>query len=147
MVKMKKLIQLNRHDPDKGIYGDCFRTAIACILDCESPEEIPLFAPVEDQKKAYVEYLDSIGYVLFEIPFNITKSIKAPLLFMQTYYPNFDYILAGVSSRGIGHVSIYRGDELIHDPHPSGGGILSAFPEGNVWYEIGIIFPKPKETI
>jgi hypothetical protein len=29
-----------RHDPANGIYGDCWRTAIACLLDIQ-PEEIP----------------------------------------------------------------------------------------------------------
>ena len=32
--------QLNHHDPDNGIIGDCYRTAIACLLDLP-PDALP----------------------------------------------------------------------------------------------------------
>jgi hypothetical protein len=28
--------QLFRHKPDEGVFGDCFRTAIACILELDA---------------------------------------------------------------------------------------------------------------
>lgn len=32
---MKYNKQLFRHHPEQGIFGDCHRTAIACMLDLE----------------------------------------------------------------------------------------------------------------
>lgn len=142
MNNITKLYQLNKHEPDNGIYGDCFRTAIACILGFDNPESIPLFAPVEDQKKSYVDFLDSIGYILFEIPWKVNDSIKSPLEFMEYYYPNLPYLFSGLSKRGVGHVAIYQGETLIHDTFPGGNGICSAFIDCDCFYEIGIIFKK-----
>ena len=34
--------QLNKHDPANGVYGDCGRTVIACLLDLH-PSEVPHF--------------------------------------------------------------------------------------------------------
>ena len=32
--------QLNRHRPEEGVFGDCYRTAIACLLDLR-PQDVP----------------------------------------------------------------------------------------------------------
>lgn len=38
---MRRNLQLVRgFDPERGIYGDCFRTAISCLLDVE-PQDVP----------------------------------------------------------------------------------------------------------
>ena len=34
--------QLLLHDPDNGVYGDCYRTALGCLLDMP-PEQVPHF--------------------------------------------------------------------------------------------------------
>ena len=34
--------QLNEHNPDEGVYGDCYRTAIGCLLNIP-PEFVPHF--------------------------------------------------------------------------------------------------------
>ncbi len=39
---MKNLKQIVKHDPDNDQYGDCYRSAIACILDYDSVEEVPM---------------------------------------------------------------------------------------------------------
>ena len=39
---MKFHKQLYRHDPENGVWGDCYRTAWACLLDLE-PEDVPHF--------------------------------------------------------------------------------------------------------
>lgn len=35
------------------------------------------------------------------------------------------YIGSGLSPRGVRHSVIYRAGDLVHDPHPSGDGILA----------------------
>ena len=34
------------------------------------------------------------------------------------------YLVTGKSSRGVDHVVIYMNDKMIHDPHPSGEGLV-----------------------
>lgn len=38
-----RLRQLHRHRPDEGSIGDCYRTAIACLLGLTDPAEVPHF--------------------------------------------------------------------------------------------------------
>lgn len=38
--------------------------------------------------------------------------------------PDRPYIASGISSRGVGHVVIYKGGKMIHDPHPSNEGLV-----------------------
>jgi hypothetical protein len=37
--------------------------------------------------------------------------------------PDTPYIASGISPRGVDHVVIYQNGKMIHDPHPSGGGV------------------------
>lgn len=37
----------------------------------------------------------------------------------------FPYLVSGLSARGIEHVVIYKGHQMIHDPHPSNDGLVS----------------------
>lgn len=39
--------------------------------------------------------------------------------------PDMPYLAYGFSSRGVGHVVIYKNGKLFHDPHPSNEGLTS----------------------
>lgn len=49
--------QLYGHNPDQGIFGDCFRTALGCLLNLP-PEKVPHFydgcGPDDDERVADV---------------------------------------------------------------------------------------------
>jgi hypothetical protein len=34
------------------------------------------------------------------------------------------YFISGTSARGLQHITIWQGDKMVHDPHPTGEGIL-----------------------
>lgn len=42
-ITPSRLRQLVTHDPEQGLYGDCFRTTIACLIGASSPDDVPHF--------------------------------------------------------------------------------------------------------
>lgn len=40
--------------------------------------------------------------------------------------PAEPHMVYGPSARGVDHAVIYQGDSMVHDPHPSGAGIIRA---------------------
>lgn len=40
------------------------------------------------------------------------------------------YLVSGDSPRGVKHICIYQDGKLIHDPHPTGEGIIN-----HLWFE------------
>lgn len=104
------------HEPEKGIYGSCWQTVIACLLDCELDEALPVQLLFDESDYWYFHlemWLKGVGY-------KITRIEKHPddkKLF---------YMVAGTSPRNpeISHVVIYQNGKMVHDPHPDGTGIL-----------------------
>lgn len=43
MFEVTELVQLYRHREDNSVIGDCFRTAIACLIGAVDPEAVPHF--------------------------------------------------------------------------------------------------------
>lgn len=41
-----------------------------------------------------------------------------------SYQPDCLYLASGPSARGCSHMVVMRAGELVHDPHPSGAGLL-----------------------
>lgn len=48
------------------------------------------------------------------------------LFALDEYLPQELYILGGFSPRGRGHVVVAYGGYIVHDPHPSRAGLVSA---------------------
>lgn len=95
--------------------GNCWQTAIACVLDLEL-DEVPHFVDLHDTHGIdwwhyTTEWLYHRGYEIYRIPTHL--------------YTNEYYFVSGLSPRGNWfHVVIYRNGKMVHDPHPSGEGIL-----------------------
>lgn len=113
---MKPLIQTKLHSETKK--GNCYATAIACLLECDI-EDVPnievLFDVPDSQWYAVlVDWLEYKGYSHHH------SGVKAD-------YEGFDgyYLVSGKSPRGVQHCVIYRNGKMVHDPHPSGAGILT----------------------
>lgn len=135
---MKYHIQLFRHDPDNGIYGDCHRTALACIFDKDSPADVPHFAegwPDGDEfhRRTQAWILDQ-GYHCVTIPLE-TADLSTALLWMKNRAPDIYWILGGVSPRGTNHSVVCCGGEVVHDPHPDGGGVVGPCSDSYFWIE------------
>lgn len=134
--------QLFRHKPEEGIYGDCQRTVIACLLDKE-PSEVPHFGRFGADYPMFWsdirEYLNSLGYDYVDVLFDGKTPLEEILNFMKCRNPDAYYMLAGQSRTGVDHVVIGLGGEIIWDPSLNDAGIIG--PTSNGCYEINFIVP------
>jgi hypothetical protein len=124
--------QLFRHDPDNGVYGDCFRTVIACLLD-KSPESVPHFCNGPDDGKTddrVREYLRPHGLVLLGVNFNGDCDLAHILMLGEHYSQGLHYLLTGTTRNGTNHVVICKGREIIHDPSIDQSGIVGPTRSG-----------------
>ncbi len=132
--------QLYKHDPDKGIWGDCHRTAIGCLLDIP-PEQLPHFWQDKDDKPVSTVmqdinvYLYNIGYYLasFSVQSRSTEDI---LVWMKEMNPNLYYLLTGMSKNQVGHTVICCNDAIIHDPSLDDSGIIGPVDEDTFIIEL-----------
>lgn len=128
------------HDPDNGVFGDCMRTAIACVLDLEI-EEVPHFNEGGPDGKEFCrrvgEFVASRGLSIFTVPYSGEGGLGPVLESIGHYNPSAIYLLSGEATRGANHVVVCRGGEILHDPHPSDDGLIGPCqPDGFYWVEI-----------
>lgn len=114
------------HDPENGVYGDCERTVLACLLDLE-PEEVPHFGQLywndmDAWNKGVRDFLEARGLRNMIILYDC--SVEMVLQHMQVQNPDLYYRMAGDSGvySGVDHVVICLGDKVIHDT--SGSGVV-----------------------
>ena len=125
---MKRYQQLIRHDPDNGQWGDCWRTAIACILEIP-PENVPHFS---DKDNNFVQAMthtqqwlkeSGLGMIMFYIDINSDEPDPVRRLF-EIYQNGCTigmqdgpaFVVWGISERGIGHVVVADRNGFRHDP-------------------------------
>ena len=113
---MKPVFQTIRHDPENGKYGDCFRAAIASLLEL-SIEEVPHFYDGnkygENDEKIYKFVQDWLGE---RGHYHVTILFEGdPRQAMKEWNPEMYYILSGQSSAG-NHCVVAYEDEIVHDP-------------------------------
>lgn len=129
---MKYQKQIYRHDPENGVYGDCFRTAIACLLDIDATAVPHFFDQGADPDEAYramEDWLSGRGLSFIEIPFT-APSVASALQTCAGWVPaSAHYILHGKSRTGCGHVVVCKGEEVVWDPSLTDAGIIGPNPE------------------
>ena len=126
--------QLFRHRPDDGLYGDCFRTAIACVLDLQ-PDEVPHFAhglgpkseEMWDRAQAWLRERD---LWLIAIVYPGELDLGEVLMTIKNTNPGLLYLLCGKSANGVNHSVVCFEDEIIHDPSQDDSGIVAPTGEG-----------------
>lgn len=135
----------------RGQYGDCHRTALACLLDLESPEDAPHFIGEYERLKAsdpdtdycwqaeQEKWLNSLGYTTVDVSYNGEAKLEDVFSYMQARNPEALYLLGGTSPRGTNHSVICHGGGFYHDPHPDGGFVQE--PMDNGFWEITFILP------
>lgn len=135
--------QLFRHEPHNEIFGDCHRTAIACLLDLE-PWEVPHFVQLDKTRPGYrwedgqAEFLAHRGLFAVDIFFD-GASLEGVFGFMQSRNPKAYYLLGGMSPRGTDHTVICCGGGFDWDPHPEGGFLTGPMSHG--FFEITFLLP------
>ena len=132
-------IQRIKHRPSEGQYGDCYRTAIACLLDME-PEEVPHFygKDMKEQDILASEWLLSQGYNIFTISFSGELTLDDLLYSVAFNNPNIYYLVTAASSV-TNHVFIAFNDKIVHDP--SGRNETPSGPCDDNYYWIQVLVP------
>lgn len=116
---MKPIKQKYLHIPDKQ-HGDCWRTCLASILECD----IDMFPyhngdiSWADEYDEVIKILESIGYIYATMPVNY-------VVYNILDCPDTDgYSIAiGKSIRGVTHSVIWK-NGIAHDPHPDNTGLV-----------------------
>lgn len=106
-------------NPDLGGGGNCTEAALASVFNIPL-EQMPTFHPGRDERNdpsAAKEFWDNFEDWLLG---------KGYIAIMKdgNYCPECVYLASGPSSRGCSHMVVYQDGQMIHDPHPSGEGIL-----------------------
>lgn len=126
--------QAYRHRPEKGEYGDCHRTAIACLLGVDR-DTVPNFGVHYGNGTAFADaeraFLKSIGLASVSVVYS--GELDDVLRTMGAVNPNAYYLLAGTSKTGLGHSVIGHGGKILWDPHPDDVGIVGPMEDSLYW--------------
>lgn len=142
------------HNPSACVYGDCHRTAIACLLDLPL-DDVPHWAQKELDAALVDETYSAIADIeqflhqrgLYQVHVS-WSDLHGVFGVMQNYQPNALYILGGQSERGTNHSVICLGGGFYWDPHPDSTFVCK--PLSNGFYESTFLVPlsmtiEPKE--
>lgn len=138
---MKVQKQLNRHRPEEGVYGDCHRTAIACVLDMDA-KDVPHFmdgagdnVDAEDLHIVAERWLNERGIATITILFDGSGALEDVLSTIANTntrsHPVF--ILGGKSRNGVNHSVVCCDGEIVCDPSQDDSGIVGPCHDGWYW--------------
>lgn len=136
MIKQK---QSNFHKPEEGIYGDCHRTAIACLLDLPR-DSVPNWVDESglDGERFYeleTTWLQNQGITKFLVAYSF-ETLTELLEYMGQWFPNLYYILGGTSRNNINHSVIGLGGCIDWDPAIDDSGIIGPMDDGYFWVTV-----------
>lgn len=118
---MKPQKQKFSHIPEAGVYGDCHRTALACLLDMDRDDVPHLLHDNCDGPefcRRETEFLNSVGYHKAVTCF-ASDSLEQVLNTQRVMNPGVYYLLGGQTERGTDHTVICCGGEMVWDPDHS----------------------------
>lgn len=134
---MKYHKQAFLHDPASGVFGDCYRTTLACLLDLER-DEVPHFATSMDPQEweqtvqpKFDAWLAERGLIELAVPF--TGDLSGVLAMQSGLAGGVACMLTGTSLTGCNHVVIVKGGRIEHDPSINGSGIVGPTDAGYFW--------------
>lgn len=132
-------------DPENNIYGDCYRTCVACFLEIE-PQNIPAIinpdlSKYEDELNDWL--IENHELCLIGFPFKKLNSHEDTMKMFEEFFAvnvrkDMPYIFVGNSPRGICHAVIAENGKIIHDPHPNNGGITGP-TDGDFYWIIYLV--------
>lgn len=99
-------------------FGNCFATCVACIFEIDVAfMQNFMFSADDEWWDVLRAWCDERGYTPLMFPCDGPEQLDENL-------PHAYAILSGPGPRGLDHSVIYRGGEMVWDPHPSGDGII-----------------------
>lgn len=126
---MRPQKQLFRHDPANEIWGDCFRTCIAIILDRDAAD-VPHFMDCTatpdpaDRDHKIDEWLGEQGLRRIEIYLNGAETMENVMVCGHRWGKGMPWMLSGMSRTPANHVVVCRGTEIFCDPSLTDAGIV-----------------------
>lgn len=130
--------QANRHDPANGVWGDCYRTAIACVLDLPRDQVPHVYdGGAEFADGRMREWLRGRGYALIGLSVEGSVSLESLLTEWADVFvgQGVHFLITGQSPRGTNHVVVARRGEIAWDPAEQGGGLVGPADSGTWWLE------------
>jgi hypothetical protein len=129
---MKPVFMTVSHNPPES-YGDCFRCAIASILECQA-EDIP--HPFEYGENRHEQYRKMMEFLKEEFKvFIYFVAIRGEDL--ESFTKDLEgYALLGGMGTGDYHIVVINKYGIVHDPNPEGAGIE---PMDSGTYHLGLI--------
>lgn len=114
------------HDPDQGIYGDCYRTALAVILGIGA-EEVPHFCdpvqfPDDFGVKEARKWLKSFGLGVYTVPYHETVSWAELMHTIGHCNSGSPVIVIGEGAGGENHAVAVLDGEIFCNPDTGNGG-------------------------
>jgi hypothetical protein len=107
------LDQTVMNNDEEGLRGNCAQAAIASILAVPL-EQVPNFIELTETA---TEFWDAIEAFLKSHGYLVEYG-------SESYRPPIVYLASGTSPRGLAHMVVMYGEELLHDPHPSRAGLV-----------------------
>ena len=131
--------QKYKHDPDNGIFGDCYRTCLAYILGLDR-DDVPHYITTMDKEcwakeiqPKYDTYLADRGWQELAIP--VTEAPLDQILEWSKTRTPFAVraMLTGRSNTGCNHVVVINNGEVELDPSIDEAGIIGPCDDGFYW--------------
>jgi hypothetical protein len=126
---MKPVMQTKFTDPEQTVHGNCQAACVASLLDLPL-SAVPAFEDMGDEWFGVLyEFLRKHGYDYAGTKYTGPSHNQFWWEFLLESSPGIDgyFIVGGKSPRAWvtrGHAVIYKDGVLVHDPHPSGAGLL-----------------------
>jgi hypothetical protein len=130
---MKFQKQAFRHDPENGIIGDCWRTAVACLLGIDRDSYPHLHVDGADLVELHRREMESRGIATIAVPILGTLSVDDALAVASTW-SSHPFLFTGESRNGTNHVVVAHDGKIIHDPAIDDSGIIGGIIEEPHYY-------------
>ena len=98
--------------------GNCFSACIASMLGIPI-EDVPTFVNFPNWLGLANEFVKPFGFEMF---MSVPRFVEYCRSAKDSKYHGY-YIATGMGPRGFHHSVICKDGEVVHDPHPEGGGI------------------------
>ncbi len=148
---MKPVKQRNKHNPDRGVFGDCHRAAIASILELDY-DEVPHFADGgpdgEEFNRRVIEFLKVKKLTPVHVIYpgeSLGGNLADILTCLKSHNPGVHFLLGGTSRTGVDHTVVCCDGAIVHDPSKNASGIVGPCDDGHYWVTyLAAILPAPK---
>lgn len=124
---MVPVAQTKLSDNEKSIHGNCLAACVASLFEIQI-DEVPAWEEMGNDGSwgdSFIKFIESRGYAYEGLIAPRSSSWLKDVLSISNGIDGY-FIVGGKSPRmnRRGHAVIYKDGVMIHDPHPSGDGLL-----------------------